>query len=174
MCNKSSFFTFFFFLNDNFSWLRFFAFIRQGGNIWKRAIMLPPCRLYISERKIIREKMKLILRFFFYFEAENRWGVFNEKIYKIVTLFLVPQQGVRFDPDMPQTIRLEFAKSNTKVSKPKQPAAASATAHPTLVHPLTGRKYSPFSLYNNRLLILKTIFFTIARNTIYLLGNLSV
>ena len=24
------------------------------------------------------------------------------------------QQGVRFDPDMPQTIRLEFAKSNTK------------------------------------------------------------
>lgn len=29
------------------------------------------------------------------------------------------QQGVRFDPDLPQTIRLEFAKSNTKVSKPK-------------------------------------------------------
>lgn len=67
--------------------------------------------------------------------------MFNE-----VTLFLVPQQGVRFDPELPQTIRLEFAKSNTKVSKPKQPAAASATAHPTLVHPLTGRKYSLFSL----------------------------
>ena len=33
------------------------------------------------------------------------------------------QQGVRFDPDLPQTIRLEFAKSNTKVSKPKQPQA---------------------------------------------------
>jgi hypothetical protein len=27
------------------------------------------------------------------------------------------QQGVRFDPDMPQTIRLEFAKSNTKGKK---------------------------------------------------------
>ncbi|XP_065345409.1 uncharacterized protein LOC135942763 isoform X3 [Cloeon dipterum] len=34
------------------------------------------------------------------------------------------QQGVRFDPDMPQTIRLEFAKSNTKVSKPKQQPGA--------------------------------------------------
>nr|KAF7429308.1 hypothetical protein H0235_005706 [Vespula pensylvanica] len=51
------------------------------------------------------------------------------------------QQGVRFDPDMPQTIRLEFAKSNTKVSKPKQPAAAAATSHPALMHPLTGRNY---------------------------------
>nr|CAD7567201.1 unnamed protein product [Timema californicum] len=47
-------------------------------------------------------------------------------------------QGVRFDPDMPQTIRLEFAKSNTKVSKPKQQAANAATTHPTLMHPLTG------------------------------------
>jgi len=29
-------------------------------------------------------------------------------------------QGKRFDPDMPQTLRLEFARSNTKVSnKPK-------------------------------------------------------
>jgi len=52
------------------------------------------------------------------------------------------QQGVRFDPDMPQTIRLEFAKSNTKVSKPKQQAANSANTHPTLMHPLTGRKYT--------------------------------
>jgi hypothetical protein len=42
---------------------------------------------------------------------------------------------------MPQTIRLEFAKSNTKVSKPKQQAAA-ATTHPSLMHPLTGRKYN--------------------------------
>ncbi|KAJ9574949.1 hypothetical protein L9F63_007867, partial [Diploptera punctata] len=49
------------------------------------------------------------------------------------------QQGVRFDPDMPQTIRLEFAKSNTKVSKPKQQAANAATTHPSLMHPLTGR-----------------------------------
>lgn len=52
------------------------------------------------------------------------------------------QQGVRFDPDMPQTIRLEFAKSNTKVSKPKpQPNTATTAAHPALMHPLTGRKY---------------------------------
>lgn len=59
------------------------------------------------------------------------------------------QQGVRFDPDLPQTIRLEFAKSNTKVSKPKQPspssavaaAAAAAVSQAQLVHPLTGRKY---------------------------------
>jgi hypothetical protein len=42
---------------------------------------------------------------------------------------------------MPQTIRLEFAKSNTKVSKPKQQATA-VTAHPSLMHPLTGRKYN--------------------------------
>lgn len=53
------------------------------------------------------------------------------------------QQGVRFDPDMPQTIRLEFAKSNTKVSKPKpQPSAATTATHPALMHPLTGRKYT--------------------------------
>ncbi|XP_063216219.1 U1 small nuclear ribonucleoprotein A-like isoform X2 [Bacillus rossius redtenbacheri] len=53
-------------------------------------------------------------------------------------------QGVRFDPDMPQTIRLEFAKSNTKVSKPKQAAANAATSHPTLMHPLTGHLGAPF------------------------------
>lgn len=32
----------------------------------------------------------------------------------IITTNTTLQQGVRFDPDMPQTIRLEFAKSNTK------------------------------------------------------------
>ncbi|XP_054265376.1 protein couch potato-like isoform X2 [Macrosteles quadrilineatus] len=53
-------------------------------------------------------------------------------------------QGVRFDPDMPQTIRLEFAKSNTKVSKPKQPVASLTTSHPTLMHPLTGHLGTPF------------------------------
>lgn len=53
-------------------------------------------------------------------------------------------QGVRFDPDMPQTIRLEFAKSNTKVSKPKQPAASLTNTHPTLMHPLTGHLGAPF------------------------------
>ena len=55
------------------------------------------------------------------------------------TLFFL-QQGVRFDPDLPQTIRLEFAKSNTKVSKPKQMIAPQAVTQPPLVHPLTGRK----------------------------------
>jgi len=74
------------------------------------------------------------------------------------------QQGVRFDPDLPQTIRLEFAKSNTKVSKPKQQqnqalgpavssassasaaamaAAVAAQAQQPLVHPLTGQALSP-------------------------------
>lgn len=37
------------------------------------------------------------------------------------------QQGVRFDPDMPQTIRLEFAKSNTKGKTSKHPKAAGIT-----------------------------------------------
>ncbi|KAG5672491.1 hypothetical protein PVAND_002617, partial [Polypedilum vanderplanki] len=56
------------------------------------------------------------------------------------------QQGVRFDPDMPQTIRLEFAKSNTKVSKPKPtPNASSTAAHPALMHPLAaGHLGAPF------------------------------
>lgn len=49
------------------------------------------------------------------------------------------QQGVRFDPDLPQTIRLEFAKSNTKVSKPKQMVNTSAVTQQPIVHPLTGR-----------------------------------
>ncbi|KAH9389119.1 RNA-binding protein with multiple splicing 2 [Tyrophagus putrescentiae] len=50
------------------------------------------------------------------------------------------QQGIRFDPDLPQTIRLEFAKSNTKVNKPKQPSPTAPTSsHPALaMHPLTG------------------------------------
>lgn len=67
--------------------------------------------------------------------------VLKEWNFKIHKTF---QQGVRFDPDMPQTIRLEFAKSNTKVSKPKpQPNTTSTAAHPTLMHhPLAaGRKY---------------------------------
>lgn len=52
-------------------------------------------------------------------------------------------QGVRFDPDLPQTLRLEFAKSNTKVTKPKQTSPQPVTAHPaTIIHPITGRKYN--------------------------------
>lgn len=69
------------------------------------------------------------------------------------------QKGVRFDPDIPQTIRLEFAKSNTKVSKPKQQNSSppAAAPHPTLLHPLTGREYhddfSRFFFRLSRLLI---------------------
>ncbi len=37
--------------------------------------------------------------------------------------------GVRFDPDLPQTLRLEFAKSNTKVQKPKQMNNAQQHQH---------------------------------------------
>ena len=36
-------------------------------------------------------------------------------------------QGIRFDPELPTTLRLEFAKSNTKVTKPK--AAPGAPPH---------------------------------------------
>ena len=73
-------------------------------------------------------------------------------VFFLLTVFLtshdplvgpILQQGVRFDPDLPQTIRLEFAKSNTKVSKPKQVSPVAATTsitQPQLVHPLTGRK----------------------------------
>ena len=50
-------------------------------------------------------------------------------------LFFELQQGVRFDPDLPQTIRLEFAKSNTKVSKPKQPSPASAAGGANVTQP---------------------------------------
>ncbi|XP_065944117.1 U1 small nuclear ribonucleoprotein A isoform X9 [Magallana gigas] len=51
-------------------------------------------------------------------------------------------QGVRFDPDLPQTLRLEFAKSNTKVTKPKQQSPQPAATHPTLIHPITGQELS--------------------------------
>lgn len=49
---------------------------------------------------------------------------------------------MRFDPDLPQTLRLEFAKSNTKVTKPKQQSPQPAATLPTFIHPLTGRKYT--------------------------------
>ncbi|XP_030750210.1 uncharacterized protein LOC115877998 [Sitophilus oryzae] len=51
---------------------------------------------------------------------------------------------------MPQTIRLEFAKSNTKVSKPKQQAANSANTHPTLMHPLTGHCVQFLNFFESR------------------------
>ncbi|KAK3599729.1 hypothetical protein CHS0354_037202 [Potamilus streckersoni] len=54
-------------------------------------------------------------------------------------------QGVRFDPDLPQTLRLEFAKSNTKVTKPKQLSPQPAATHPTLIHPITGHQDVQFA-----------------------------
>ncbi|KAK2184725.1 hypothetical protein NP493_255g02037 [Ridgeia piscesae] len=49
-------------------------------------------------------------------------------------------QGIRFDPDLPQTLRLEFAKSNTKVTKPKQASPMPVAPHSTFIHPLTGQE----------------------------------
>lgn len=65
------------------------------------------------------------------------------KITSTLIIYIKKQQGVRFDPEVPQTIRLEFAKSNTKVSKPKQQNTSPTThhQHSIPVHPLTGRKY---------------------------------
>lgn len=61
-------------------------------------------------------------------------------------------QGAKFDPDLPQTIRLEFAKSNTKVSKPKltsPPAGTLPTSTTTtFIHPLTGRKWNKTSQHH--------------------------
>ena len=61
-------------------------------------------------------------------------------------------QGIRFDPDLPQTLRLEFAKTNTKVVKPKQQlaqlavaAAAAAASHTPYMQPIAGRKYMHLS-----------------------------
>ncbi|KAL3884492.1 hypothetical protein ACJMK2_024627 [Sinanodonta woodiana] len=54
-------------------------------------------------------------------------------------------QGVRFDPDLPQTLRLEFAKSNTKVTKPKQLSPQPGATHPTLIHPITGHQDVQFA-----------------------------
>lgn len=62
-----------------------------------------------------------------------------------VTNFFLSVQGVQFDPDLPQTIRLEFAKSNTKASKPKQQQQPVSAPHPTIMHSLAGRKLCFFS-----------------------------
>lgn len=39
-------------------------------------------------------------------------------------------KGVRFDPDVSQTLRLEFARSNTKVSKPVNKQAVLTSVPP--------------------------------------------
>lgn len=45
------------------------------------------------------------------------------------------QQGVRFDPDLPQTIRLEFAKSNTKKKSALPCCRGPTTAGRTTLSP---------------------------------------
>lgn len=57
-----------------------------------------------------------------------------------ITLFpLLPLclQGVRFDPENPQTLRLEFAKANTKMAKSK----LMGTPNPTNIHPALGAHF---------------------------------
>ncbi|CAG5127269.1 unnamed protein product, partial [Candidula unifasciata] len=50
-------------------------------------------------------------------------------------------RGVRFDPDLPQTLRLEFAKSNTKVIKPKPASSQPVTSNSAgFIHPITGHE----------------------------------
>ena len=51
-----------------------------------------------------------------------------------VALPFLPIQGIRFDPENPQTLRLEFAKANTKMAKSK----LIATPNPTSVPPALG------------------------------------
>ncbi|XP_034794811.2 RNA-binding protein with multiple splicing 2 isoform X2 [Pan paniscus] len=45
--------------------------------------------------------------------------------------------GIRFDPENPQTLRLEFAKANTKMAKSK----LMATPNPSNVHPALGAHF---------------------------------
>lgn len=61
-------------------------------------------------------------------------------------LRLFPPQGIRFDPESPQTLRLEFAKANTKMAKSK----LMATPNPTNIHPALGAHFiarDPCKLY---------------------------
>ncbi len=46
-------------------------------------------------------------------------------------------QGIRFDPESPQTLRLEFAKANTKMAKSK----LMATPNPSNLHPALGAHF---------------------------------
>ncbi|KAM7102897.1 RNA-binding protein with multiple splicing 2 isoform X2 [Ciconia boyciana] len=50
---------------------------------------------------------------------------------------LTSKQGIRFDPENPQTLRLEFAKANTKMAKSK----LMATPNPTNIHPALGAHF---------------------------------
>lgn len=61
-------------------------------------------------------------------------------------LLRLSSQGIRFDPESPQTLRLEFAKANTKMAKSK----LMATPNPTNIHPALGAHFiarDPCKLY---------------------------
>lgn len=61
-------------------------------------------------------------------------------------LLRLSPQGIRFDPESPQTLRLEFAKANTKMAKSK----LMATPNPTNIHPALGAHFiarDPCKLY---------------------------
>ncbi|TWW67759.1 RNA-binding protein with multiple splicing 2 [Takifugu flavidus] len=60
--------------------------------------------------------------------------VFRERILR---LRHHPENGIRFDPENPQTLRLEFAKANTKMAKSK----LMATPNPTNIHPALGAHF---------------------------------
>lgn len=57
-------------------------------------------------------------------------------------------QGIRFDPEIPQTLRLEFAKANTKMAKSKLVGTPNpSTPLPTAVPQFIARepcKYQPW------------------------------
>lgn len=46
-------------------------------------------------------------------------------------------KGIRFDPENPQTLRLEFAKANTKMAKSK----LMGTPNPSSLHPALGAHF---------------------------------
>ncbi|XP_043536550.1 RNA-binding protein, mRNA-processing factor 2a isoform X9 [Chiloscyllium plagiosum] len=59
--------------------------------------------------------------------------------------------GIRFDPENPQTLRLEFAKANTKMAKSK----LMATPNPTNMHPALGAHFiarDPYDLAGTALI----------------------
>ncbi|XP_039768143.1 RNA-binding protein with multiple splicing 2 [Ornithorhynchus anatinus] len=59
--------------------------------------------------------------------------------------------GIRFDPENPQTLRLEFAKANTKMAKSK----LMATPNPTSIHPALGAHFiarDPYDLAGTALI----------------------
>lgn len=60
------------------------------------------------------------------------WSFTSEKL-----LCSLLWQGIRFDPENPQTLRLEFAKANTKMAKSK----LMATPNPTNIHPALGAHF---------------------------------